>query len=67
LAPIITTTARTLWVPAYVWRAAACPLRPEESEQKSMPGLNVSPDPVPVVAVRAPEQARLALATPPPM
>src|ERR671931_503683 len=32
-----------------------------------MPGLNVSPEPVPVVYVRAPEHARFALATPPPM
>ena len=32
-----------------------------------MPGLNAWPEPVPVVDVWAPEQARLALATPSPM
>src|SRR6185503_10668114 len=32
-----------------------------------MPGLKSSPEPVPPVDVLAPEQAKLALATPPPM
>ena len=32
-----------------------------------MPGLKVWPEPVPVVYVRAPEHARLALSTPPPI
>ena len=32
-----------------------------------MPGLNVWPEPVPVVDVRAPEQASWRFSTPPPM
>jgi hypothetical protein len=65
LPPIDTATIRTLWVEANSWSISAWP-RPAGVSAKSSPGLKL-PSPSVNVAVRAPEQARLALPTPWPM